>query len=346
MPPTTSILITGATGRIGANVAKHMDDLGHHVRALVLPNDPQKTKLESLGIETIYGDITSFDDVRMACREINTVFHLGAAFQAGGPFTPEQYMHANVQATFHVFEAARENMADVKHVVFSSTDATLDKYPPTGNAQPIAETTVSQTQTDWYAFTKILGERLADRFVRADEVPITVVRFPMVWGAGEFPQFPQFRLAYFLDHFKNRSDRNGIEMLEYLETLANGDNPLVIACDPTGRSWMKHTLDVRDIAHAFERLVGSESTIGNTYQLGAPGPFTWHEVVPAIARATGERVVEAQMDHIMPTFYEFDLSAAHRDFGYAPTHDWKSTLDEAIRFTTDGSDTIIPTVTS
>ncbi len=344
--PSRNILITGATGRIGANVAKHMVDLGHHIRALVLPSDHQKTKLENLGIETVQGDITSFDDVRIACRDMHTVFHLGAAFQAGGPFTPEQYMHANVQATFHVFEAARENAADVKHVVFSSTDATLDKYPPTGNVQPIAETTVSQTQTDWYGFTKILGERLADRFVRAEGVPITIVRFPMVWGAGEFPDFPQFRMAYFFEHFRCRSDRHAIEMLEHLESLANGENPLVIACDPNGRSWMKHTLDVRDIAHGFERLLGSKPAIGNTYQLGAPGPFTWREVVPAIARATGEQIIETRMDHMVPTFYEFDLSAARRDFGYAPTHDWKSTLDEAIRFTTDGSDAIIPTVAS
>ena len=135
-------------------------------------------------------------------------------------------------------------------------------------------------------------------------------------------------------------------MLAHLESLANGGNPLVIACDPNGRSWMKHTLDVRDIAHGFEQLLGSQAAIGNTYQLGAPGPFTWREVVPAIARATGEQIVETRMDHMVPTYYEFDLSAAHRDFGYAPTHDWKSTLEEAIRFTTEGSDTIIPTVAS
>jgi nucleoside-diphosphate-sugar epimerase len=75
--PSTSILITGATGRIGTNAAKHMDDLGHHVRALVLPEDLQETKLENLKIETVQGDSTSFDDVRIACRDINTIFDTG-----------------------------------------------------------------------------------------------------------------------------------------------------------------------------------------------------------------------------------------------------------------------------
>jgi hypothetical protein len=54
-----------------------MDDLGHHVRALVLPEDLQETKLENLKIETVQGDSTSFDDVRIACRDINTIFDTG-----------------------------------------------------------------------------------------------------------------------------------------------------------------------------------------------------------------------------------------------------------------------------
>ena len=341
--PTTDILITGATGRIGANIAKHMVELGYNVRALVLPADPEAEKISSLGIEPISGDITSFDDVRRAVDGADVIFHLGAAFQAGGPFTPEQYMQANVQATFHIFEAARECGQSIRQVVFSSTDATLDKYPAGGNTQPINETNTPQTQTGWYGFSKILGERLADRFVRADRVPITVLRFPMVWGAGEFLQFEQFRLTYFLDRFASRDDAVSRDTYRHLLRHAGDDDPLVVALDANGRSWMKHTLDVRDISHAFEHLVGNDRVVGETYQLGAPAPFSWNKVVPAIAGSTGERVVEVRLAGVVPTFYEFDLAAARRDFGYTPSHGWESTLAEAIRYTTTGSTDIVPT---
>ena len=341
--PTTDILITGATGRIGANIAKHMVELGHNVRALVLPDDPEVEKISSLGIEPISGDITSFEDVRRSVDGVNVVFHLGAAFQAGGPFTPEQYMQANVQATFHIFEAARECGTGLRQVVFSSTDATLDKYPVGGNTKLINETNTTQMQTDWYGFSKILGERIADRFVRADRLPVTVVRFPMVWGAGEFLQFEQFRLAYFVEKFEARNDVVSRDTYSRLCAQVADDDSLVVALDANGRSWMKHTLDVRDISDAFEQLLGNECVIGNTYQLGAPSPFSWAEVVPAIAGATGERVVEVRLAGIVPTFYEFDLSAARRDFGYTPSHGWESTLAEAIRYTTTGRTDIVPT---
>lgn len=337
------ILMTGATGRIGANVGRRMIDNGHSVLGFTIPNDPQASKLAAIGADISTGYLESLDDVRQAMANVDAVFHLGAAFQAGGPFSPEQYMQINVQGTFNVFEAARERAGAIRHLVFSSTDATLDKYPPEGNPEVLNEQSLTQTQTDWYGFTKILGERLADRYVRADGLPITVFRFPWVWGAGEFLDFPHFRLSFFLESFSGRNDPTGRQTLATLKALDAGDDPLVIALDANGRTWKKHTLDVRDIVQAFERVLGVEQALGGVYQLGGPEPFTWRDAVPVVAEALDRRVVEARMAGMPPTFYEFDLGAAHRDFGFQPRHHWRSTLAESIRYREAGSDAIIPT---
>ncbi len=337
------ILMTGATGRIGANVGRRMIDNGHSVLGFTIPNDPQASKLAAIGADVTTGHLESLDDVRRAMANVDAVFHLGAAFQAGGPFSPEQYMQINVQGTFNVFEAARERAGAIRHLVFSSTDATLDKYPPEGNPEVLNEQSLTQTQTDWYGFTKILGERLADRYVRADGLPITVFRFPWVWGAGEFLDFPHFRLSYFLESFRGRNDPTGRQTLAALKALDAGDDPLVIALDANGRTWKKHTLDVRDIVQAFERVLGVHRAFGGVYQLGGPEPFTWRDAVPVVAEALDRRVVEARMTGMPPTFYEFDLAAAHRDFGFQPRHHWRSTLEEATRYRDGGSDSIIPT---
>ena len=337
------ILMTGATGRIGANVGRRMIHNGHSLLGFTIPNDPQATKLAAIGADVVEGDLESLDDVRRAMAGVDAVLHLGAAFQAGGPFTPQQYMQINVQGTFNVFEAARERGGAIRHIVFSSTDATLDKYPPDGNPEVLNEQSLTQTQTDWYGFTKIVGERLADRYVRADGLPITVFRFPWVWGAGEFLDFPHFRLSYFLESFRNLNDPTSRQTLANLQALDDGEDPLVIALDANGRSWKKHTLDVRDIVQAFERVLGVEPAFGGVYQLGGPEPFTWREAVPVVAEVLDRRVVEARMAGMPPTFYEFDLSAARRDFGFEPRHHWRSTLEEAIRYRNAGSDAIIPT---
>lgn len=338
--------MTGATGRIGANVARRMLHKGHSLLGFTVPNDPQASKLTDIGADVIEGNLESLDDVRRAITGVDAVFHLGAAFQAGGPFTPRQYMQINVQGTFNVFEAARERDGATRHIVFSSTDATLDKYPPDGNPEVLNEQSLTQTQTDWYGFTKIVGERLADRYVRADGLPITVFRFPWVWGAGEFLEFPHFRLSFFLDSFRANKDPSARKTLATLEALDDGDDPLVIALDANGRSWKKHTLDVRDIVQAFERVLGVEQAFGGVYQLGGPEPFTWREAVPVVAEALDRRVVEARMAGMPPTFYEFDLAAARRDFGFEPQFHWRSTLAEALRFVRSGRGDIVPTEVS
>lgn len=340
------ILMTGATGRIGANVGRRIIQNGHSLLGFTIPNDPQAAKLAAIGADVIEGNLESLDEIRRAMAGVDAVFHLGAAFQAGGPFTPEQYMQINVQGTFNVFEAARERAGAIQHIVFSSTDATLDKYPPEGNPEVLNEQSLTQTQTDWYGFTKILGERLADRYVRDDGLPITVFRFPWVWGAGEFLDFPHFRLSFFLEAFRGKNDPTSRKTLAGLEALDQGDAPLVIALDANGRTWKKHTLDVRDIVQAFERVLGVTQTFGGVYQLGGPEPFTWSEAVPLVAEALDRRVVKARIDGMPPTFYEFDLLAARRDFGFDPQFHWKDTLAEAIRYTGAGSNTIIPTAIS
>ena len=51
------ILVTGATGRLGANVVKQALDNGYQVRALRIPNDPKSFKLNAFDIEVVVGDL-------------------------------------------------------------------------------------------------------------------------------------------------------------------------------------------------------------------------------------------------------------------------------------------------
>ena len=334
--------MTGATGRIGANVGRRMIDNGHSVLGVTIPNDPQASKLAAIGADVTTGHLESLDDVRRAMANVDAVFHLGAAFQAGGPFSPEQYMQINVQGTFNVFEVARERAGAIRHLVFSSTDATLDKYPPEGNPEVLNEQSLTQTQTDWYGFTKILGERLATATSAPTACPLLSFASPGSGAPASFWNSPLPTVV--LPRVLQRPQRSHrATNTRTLRALDAGDDPLVIALDANGRTWKKHTLDVRDIVQAFERVLGVEQAFGGVYQLGGPEPFTWRDAVPVVAEALDRRVVEARMAGMPPTFYEFDLSAAHRDFGFQPRHHWRSTLAESIRYREAGSDAIIPT---
>ena len=96
------VLITGITGRVGANVAVKFLENGHEVRGFVWPGDRQAEKMKAVGAEIVEGDLASSADVNAAAEDQEAILHLGAAFQAGGPFTPEQYMDTNVKGVFFI----------------------------------------------------------------------------------------------------------------------------------------------------------------------------------------------------------------------------------------------------
>jgi nucleoside-diphosphate-sugar epimerase len=178
------ILITGITGRIGANLAAVMRREGHQVRGLVWPRDPRVEKLGALGVELVRGSLTEPGDVDRAMEEVEAVYHLGAAFQGGGPFTENDYFEINVRGTFLMLEAAR-NRAGLRRFCFASSDALYDKYVPGGMTEPIRED-APLAPRGWYSLSKAVGEQLCSGYWRTYRTPVTVLRFSMVVGAGFF----------------------------------------------------------------------------------------------------------------------------------------------------------------
>ncbi len=92
------IMVTGATGRIGANLVMRLLEQGHAIRSFVYPGDASRAgKLDaSAGVETVWGDLRNLQDVRNAVAGVDVVYHLAAAFQ--GPFDNRQFLAIKVTA--------------------------------------------------------------------------------------------------------------------------------------------------------------------------------------------------------------------------------------------------------
>ena len=75
------ILITGITGRIGANLAVALGDAGHEVVGIVWPGDASTAKLDAYGFELHEGSVTSAEDMRRVSAGAKAIYHLGAAFR-------------------------------------------------------------------------------------------------------------------------------------------------------------------------------------------------------------------------------------------------------------------------
>lgn len=322
------ILVTGITGRIGANLAAQLTHRGHHVRGLVWERDRRTEKLDGLGVELVDGTLTDRASVEAAVDGMHAVYHLGAAFQGGGPFSETDYFEINVGGTFHVLEACRQ--AGVAHLLFASSDALYDKYVPGGMPQPITERTPRRPK-GWYALSKAAGEELCEGYHRTYGMPVTILRFAMVLGAGEILDFPQF----YLDHM-----RKGRPVLE---NLWDGEQRLVLLLDDEGRPYRKHVADVRDIVHGCLCALGKERSFGQTYQLAGPSAFGWDDAVYRLTELLQIPFVEAQPGGI-PTSYEFDLTKARREIGFAPEYDVVRMMVDALSHRRGEPIGVLPTV--
>ena len=219
------------------------------------------------------------------------------------------------------------------------------KYPEDGISEPIAEDSLPLSTTDWYGYSKVLCESLLNRYHAQDNLRGTIIRFANVWGAGEILKFGQFHLSTFLKQFEIRTDDAGKATFKILQSehdSSAGGPRFIIARDVNGRPWKKHQIEVRDIVHGYEQAVCNPATFGIVYQLGSKEPFTWDVLIPYISEKTGipYSTVDLPMN---PTFYEYDLSAARNDFGYAPSLSVFEMVDEAIRYNEEGGGSIVPT---
>ncbi len=106
-----SVLVTGATGRQGGLLARHLLRHGHRVVALTRQLDsPAALALEALGAELAQGDFDDRSSLRAAARRADAVFAMATPFEAG--------VEAEVRHGLNLIEAAR--LAGVQHFLYSS----------------------------------------------------------------------------------------------------------------------------------------------------------------------------------------------------------------------------------
>ncbi len=91
-----NILVTGATGLVGHNIARVLREQGHAVR--VLARDPERAQaIVPEGCQIVRGDVTELPSLRAACEGIDTVY-TRRGFQNNGLPEMKTFNGVNVAA--------------------------------------------------------------------------------------------------------------------------------------------------------------------------------------------------------------------------------------------------------
>lgn len=179
------VLVTGSSGRIGAVTARELLDHGYQVTGADLS--------PSRDVRTYITDMCDLGQVTSIMDGHDAVVHM-AAIPSPAAHPPEVVYQTNTISTFNVLQAA--TMLGINKVVLASSLSAFGYawkhrhfdplYLPLDDAHPM----LSQ---DAYGLSKMVGEVLADGFVRrTPAMSVTSLRFTLVVGVEEGPRTMAF----------------------------------------------------------------------------------------------------------------------------------------------------------
>ncbi|MEQ8194056.1 MAG: NAD-dependent epimerase/dehydratase family protein [Rhodospirillales bacterium] len=180
--------MTGATGFVGAAVARRLLAAGHTVRVLCRPNS-DRANLEGLSVEIAEGDMTERESLDAAIRGCEALFHVAADYRIWIP-NPAEMFKINVGGTCNVMLAAAD--AGVSRIVYTSSVATLGIEPnaPSNNE----ETRVSfEDMIGAYKQSKFLAEKEVKALI-GQGLPIVIVNPSTPVGPGDIKPTPTGRM--------------------------------------------------------------------------------------------------------------------------------------------------------
>ncbi len=141
------LLITGAAGAIGSTLRAGLRGVAETMRL----TDIRPLGEEQPGEETVVGDLHNPAFAQAVTRDVDCLVHL-----AGVPREDawEPILRNNIEAVFHLFEAARLN--GVRRVIFASSNHVTGFYPVEQEVDP----SMPVRPDSRYGVSKVFGEAL------------------------------------------------------------------------------------------------------------------------------------------------------------------------------------------
>jgi UDP-glucuronate 4-epimerase len=275
------IFITGIAGFIGYHLARKLFSQGHHVLGIDSYNHyydvslkrSRAAKLEDLGIEVSYGDLTSTtfkSDWYDKFEGIDAVVHLAA--YAGVRYSlefPKLYINNNIIGTQNLIEAC-ENW-NVNKVLYASTSSVMN-----GNPVPWDENTKLYNQKHPYGYSKVVNE---SQFQMSSIENTIGMRFFTVYGPWGRPDMALFDFTKNILAGNEISVFNNGDMVRdftYIDDIVNG---VTILLEQSGKNIYNigrgEKVQLMDFIHEIEKNLNQKAKIKMAPMHPADAKETW-----------------------------------------------------------------------
>ncbi|MBF0456943.1 MAG: NAD(P)-dependent oxidoreductase [Nitrospirae bacterium] len=234
--------MTGGTGFIGSHLVEELIRRGYNVSCLIR-NTSMQSWLEGFPVTLIEGDCRAIDSLKDCIGDFDYIFHLAGLTKAS---SPAEFYCTNARGTSSFIDMVAKNNKKIKRFVNLST---LAATGPCRNGVPQDASSEPEPVSD-YGKSKLEGEQCVLRY--KDDIPVTIIRPPAVYGPRDKDMFVVFKM------------------------IQHGVFP------HWGESYYS-MIYVEDLARAIADVVNTDKTIGKTYYLSDCNIYSNCDIANAIA---------------------------------------------------------------
>jgi nucleoside-diphosphate-sugar epimerase len=163
-----TIALTGATGFVGAALARRLTTAGHRIQALIRPASIHKQPADSAA-NWIEGDLSDMQSLRRLVNGVDAVIHCAGSVRGA---TAEQFNRVNADGLAHLVQA------------------TVDQHPAP-RLLLISSLAAREPHLSHYAASKRQGEKILA--AQSHQLSWTIYRPCAVYGPGDREILPVFK---------------------------------------------------------------------------------------------------------------------------------------------------------
>jgi nucleoside-diphosphate-sugar epimerase len=317
-------LVSGGGGFLGGAIVRRLRARGDNVRSLARGRYPD---LDALGVTQHQGDIADVEAVVEAAAGCNIIFHVAAKAGVGGRYA--EYHRANVTGTENVLNACRT--LRIPHLVYTSSPSVVFNGR---DMEGVDESAPYPARYEaHYPRTKAIAEQLVLR-ANGPDLATVALRPHLIWGPGDNHLVPRIiararagrlrrigRASKFIDsiYIDNAADAH----LLAADRLAPG-SPIA------GKAYFLSQGEPVPLWGLVNRILAAAGLppVTRSVPYGVAFAAGWVlETAYALLHLRGEPPMTRFLVRELSTAHWFDLGAARRDLGYAPS----VSLDEGLR---------------
>jgi nucleoside-diphosphate-sugar epimerase len=308
-----SVMVTGASGKLGGPLCEALLAEGYHVIAADC-----RLPVGVDGVEEVQLDVADGPAVESAVARSDAVIHLASCKE-----DREALIKVSMQGTFNLLDAAMRTKRP-KRVILASGDAVNGIY---FNPQPvpIREDMPMVAYPGYYSLSKVLEETMFQEYFWQAGVPTVCLRMSWIQAEDDI-----------LSHLTVAGTAFGVPIWSELMSdqqrarFSDGHDAAVALRHPEGTPMRRHIVAVEDCVQAYLLALRTEGIEGETFMIAMNDPFNYVEAAAYAAK----RLDIDTLDLVDPVGKDFciDTTKARYVLGYKPKYDIFGLIDKAVEF--------------